>query len=320
MGGERFAPLPVARRDGPAVPATIRAAQATGRLTLRPDAVVRRVNVDERSGRAVGVAFVDRERREPAEAAAGVVILCASAFETLRIMLASRSRAHPAGLGNSSGLLGTGVMDHVVTGLGGPHPEGSHEPPEPYSSAGATGLFAPFEERGFGIQGGIGRGPSWYMLAHGEMQPRRENRVTLDPERTDEWGVPIARIACAHSEADTALAARQREAMAELAGAGGLTVRTPPSGRRLDALAFRLLRRRLLTPAGAFVPGTAIHEVGGAPIGTDPADSVLDTWGRCWDAENVFVGDGAAFPSNCWRNTTLTIVALAIRAAEAAAR
>ena len=41
------------------------------------------------------------------------------------------------------------------------------------------------------------------MLAHGEMQPRRENRVTLDPERTDEWGMPIARIACAHSEADT---------------------------------------------------------------------------------------------------------------------
>ena len=108
--------------------------------------------------------------------------------------------------------------------------------------------------------------------------------------------------------------------MAELAGAGGLTVRTPPSGRPLDALAFRLLRRRLLTPAGAFVPGAAIHEVGGAPIGTDPAGSVLDTWGRCWDAANVFVGDGAAFPAGCWRNTTLTIVALAIRAAESGRR
>ena len=52
------------------------------------------------------------------------------------------------------------------------------------------------------------------MLAHGEMQPRRENRVTLDPERTDEWGVPIARIDCSHSEADEALAAGQLEAMA----------------------------------------------------------------------------------------------------------
>ena len=107
--------------------------------------------------------------------------------------------------------------------------------------------------------------------------------------------------------------------MHELARAGGLTVRMPPSGRPLDALAFRLARRRLLTRSGAFVPGAAIHELGGAAMGTDPATSVVDTHGRCWDAPNVVVADGAAFPAGCWRNTTLTIVALAIRAAERAA-
>lgn len=315
LPARRLQPLQVARGEGDGTPATIRAAEGTGRLTLRPDSVVRSVTVDERTGRATGVSFVDRVTREPGKAGAGVVFLCASAFETLRILLASRSAAHPEGIGNSSGLLGKGVMDHVVTGLGGPHPGGGAEPVEPYSSAGATGLHFPVGERDFGIQGGVGRGPSWYMLAHGRMETRPENRVTLDRDRRDAWGVPVARVACAHSPADEAMAAEQRDAMRELADAAGLKVRTPPSGRPLDALAYRVARRKLVTLGGAFVPGSAIHEVGGAPMGTDPAGSVLDTWGRCWDADNVVVTDGASFPTGCWRNTTLTIIALTIRAA-----
>ncbi len=319
IGPDRFAPLPAAAREEPGAFGPVDAALATGRLTLRPDSVVRSVLVDEATGRATGVEYVDRLTRAPVEARAPLVFLCASTFETLRLMLASRSGAHPGGLGNSSGLLGHGVMDHVVTGIGGPHPGGAADPVEPYSSAGATGLHVPVPERAFGIQGGIARGPSWYMLAHGEMQARRENRVTLHPRRTDAWGVPIVQVECSLSEADDALAGHQLEVMRELAAAGGLTVRNPPSGSRLDALAFRLARRRLVTRSGAFVPGAAIHEVGGAPMGTDPATSVLDTWGRCWDAPNVLVADGAAFPVGCWRNTTLTIVALAMRAAEKSA-
>ena len=316
LPARRRGPLPMARGEGNPLPAMIRAAEATGRLTLRPDSVVRSVTVDEGTALATGVSFVDRVTREPETAAAARVFLCASAFETLRIMLASRSAAHPDGIGNSSGMLGRGVMDHVVTGVGGPHPGSRAEPAEPYSAAGATGLHFPVDERAFGIQGGIGRGPSWYMLAHGRMETRPGNRVTLDPDRRDAWGMPAARVACEHSPADEAMAAEQQEAMRELADAAGLKVRTPPSGRPLDALAFRMARRKLVTRSGAFVPGSAIHEVGGAPMGTDPARSVLDPWGRCWDAENVVVTDGASFPAGCWRNTTLTIIALTIRACE----
>ena len=108
--------------------------------------------------------------------------------------------------------------------------------------------------------------------------------------------------------------------MRELAAAGRPHgAHTRPRAACSTRVAFRLARRRLLTPSGAFVPGAAIHEVGGAPMGTDPATSVVDTWGRCWDAPNVVVADGAAFPAGCWSNTTLTIVALAMRAAEKAA-
>ena len=317
-GPERFAPLPLAARQRPGEFSPVEAASATGLLTLRPDTVVRSVLVDEATGMARGVHYVDRATREPGEALAPRVFLCASTFETLRLMLSSRSAAHPSGLGNSSGLLGRGVMDQVVTGIGGPQPGHPGPDDEPYSTAGATGFHVPVPERAFGIQGGIARGPSWYMLAHGEMETRAENRLTLHPRRTDAWGMPIVHLDCSLSAADEAMAAEQLEEMRGLAEAGGLTVRTPPSGRPLEALAFRLARRRLLTRSGAFVPGAAIHELGGAAMGTDPAASVVDTWGRCWDAPNVVVADGASFPAGCWRNTTLTIIALAVRAAERA--
>jgi choline dehydrogenase-like flavoprotein len=171
------------------------------------------------------------------------------------------------------------------------------------------------------VQGGIGRGtPTWYFLAHGEMSARPENRVTLDPRVTDAWGIPAARVECAHGAREHALAREQLQTMRELADAAGLEVRTPPSGSRLEAAAFRLWRSRLLDEHGAFIPGSAAHEIGGAPMGASPEESVLDPFNRCWDAKNVFVTDGAAFPSGCWQNVTLTIMALTVRACERIAR
>jgi choline dehydrogenase-like flavoprotein len=307
----------VVEHDPGAVPCTLRAAEATGRVTLLPDAVVRRVSVDPGTGRATGVSFVDRRSREAREARARAVVLCASTIETLRIMLGSTSGRHPEGLGSSSGRLGRFLMDHVMTGIGGPldGAERAAEPRDPYDRGAVTGFMLPL--RGYGIQGAVGRGaPAWYMLAHGEMLPRAENRVSLHPRRRDAAGVPLAHIRCAHSATEADLARDQLEAMRELAGAAGLRVRTPPSGRALDALAFRLARRRLLAPSGAFLPGSAAHELGGAGMGADPGTSVLDPWGRVWDAENVYVTDGASFPTGCWQNVTLTIMALTVRACD----
>ena len=299
-------------------PATIRAAERTGLVTLRPDAVVRRVALDPRTGKATGVSYVDRERRTAGEARGRVVVLCASAIETLRILLNS-------GFGNSSGLLGQGLMDHVLTGLGGPVLEAASVPDEaadPYDFGLVTGFQAPpSADTNWAFQGAIGRGaPVWYFLAHGEMLARPENRVTLSSRKTDAWGMPAAQISCAPGPEEVALAAEQLRTMHELAATAGLEVRTPPSGRRLDALAFRLWKRRLLSPHGAFLPGSAAHEIGGAPLGGDPRTSVLNSFGQCWDAENVFVADGAAFPAGCWQNVTLTIMALAARASDYIAR
>jgi choline dehydrogenase-like flavoprotein len=304
----RVVPTRIAAHDPGRVPRTIRAADATGRLTLRSGAVARRLSLDARAGRATGVEIVDRRGRAQEECAC-VVVLCASTIETLRILLNS-------GVGNSSGRLGSFLVDHVMTGIGGPLSDGADrvETADPYDLGTVTGFTVP---RGsHGVQGGIGRGsPSWYMFGYAPMAGRAENRVTLDAGRTDRWGVPLAHIECAHGPEDSALAAEQLELMAELAAAAGLPVRTPPSGRALDRLAFRFARRGLASPSGAFLPGSAAHEVGGAGMGDDPAVAVTDPYGRLWDADNVIVADGAAFPSGGWENVTLTIMALALRAA-----
>jgi choline dehydrogenase-like flavoprotein len=288
-------------------PRTIDAAARTGKLTLRPNSVVRTIATDS-SGRATGVQYVDRVTREETHAPGRVVVLCASTVETLRIMLGS-------GIGSSSGRLGLGVMDHVLTGLGGPLPTGAgFQPADPADLGALTGFQMEMSPR-WGLQGGIGRGtPTWYFIGHGEMSARPENRVTLDPRVTDAWGIPAARIDCAHGPDESALAREQLAAMREVASAAGLTIRTPPSGTKLETVAFRFWRSRLIDDHGAFIPGSAAHEVGGAPMGSRPDESVLDPFNRCWDTENVFVTDGAAFPSGCWQNVTLTIMALTVRA------
>ena len=319
---------PAARHDPQPVPRTIRSAEDTGCLELRADAVVRSVTTDPATGRATGVSFIDRATRQPEQVGGNLVVLCASTIETLRILLNSNAAPHRAGLGNSSGLLGRGLMDHVLTGVGGPLPEaGSREvTADPYDLGAETGFLVPrFRNlgerhpgflRGYGVQGGIGRGPHWYMYAAGEMLARAENRVTLDPHRTDAWGIPVPHVACTPSPNEAAMAADQLGVMSEMATAAGLEVRTPPSGRLLDSIAFRLWRSRLLAPDGRFLPGSAVQEIGGAPMGKDPRDSVLNEFGRCWDADNVFVTDGASFPSGCWQNITLTIMALTVRACD----
>lgn len=320
----------VADPDPGNLSATLRAARRTGRMTLRSDAIVRNIVIDPSSGRAVAVAFVDRLSRVEQVVRAKSVVLCAGTIESVRILINSACSRHPGGLGNSSGRLGTGLTDHLLVGIGGPGPDAvmaSDASQEGRGDSGvATGFYIPrFRNvdrphgaflRGYAIQGGIGRGPSWYLMAHGEMLSRERNCVGIDPGRWDAWGIPVARIECAWSDNELAMIEDASHALSQMADAAGLAIRTPPSGTWLDSLAFRTWRRKLVSPTGAFLPGSAIHELGGAAMGADPATSVVDPWGRCWDASNVVVTDGACFASGCSQNVTLTIMALTVRACD----
>ncbi|OMC42129.1 glucose-methanol-choline oxidoreductase [Mycobacterium sp. IS-1264] len=310
--------------DNNRVPLPVRLAMATGRLEVRTDTVVSRVLIDERSGRATGVEYVERLTGIAREVRGHVVVLCASAIESVRILLNSESARHPAGVGGSSGHLGRYLCDHVsYTQVGTVSDEdverGLNE--DGFDFAG-TGLYIPsFLDKesknfsgGYGIQMAIGRGaPVWIMSAFGEMQPRYENHVSLDPTVKDAWGIPVARIECTHSQDDLEMVAHMKRKLPEIAAAGGLRV-----GKTIEVgrwnIPVRRLRSLVLADCGALWPGGAIHETGGARMGDKPDDSVLNSYCQCWDADNVFVTDGACFVSPGFQNPTLTMMALTVRA------
>jgi choline dehydrogenase-like flavoprotein len=332
------------------VPRGIAAARETGRLTTRTDAVVRRITIDERTGRADGAIFVDRRTRTEHRVKAEVVVLCASTIESIRLMLNSACSAHPDGLGNSAGLLGRYFMDQTISmSFGGvPERRGTWDqddsaPHDPFYGA-AGGIFIPrFQNldggadprflRGFAFQGAGGRFPvpedhptSFGLGGIGEMLPNFHNRVTLNRNRTDAWGIPAPHIRCVIGDNERALLDAQTGVLREMGEAAGLrlnfvasmlgvaTKKVFPDADPFTRLAFRYGYRVSLSMGGA------IHECGGARMGSDPAKSVLNEHNQCWDVPNLFVTDGSCFASNGTVGPTLTIMALTARACDHIAR
>lgn len=296
--------------------ALIAAARATGRLTLMPDSVASRITVDAGDGRASGVAFVKRLTGREEEMRAPVVILCASTIESTRLLLNSTTAEHPDGLGNSSGVLGHYLMDHTYgVGIDGVAPW-RWRPRGGRSSYGC--LLPAFRNvteggvdftRTYGVELQVeapagGRlasmrarrsGTAW-MRAFGEVLPDFDNRVAIDPDRKDAWGIPAVRIRCRYGDNERRMAADQHARLEEMAAAAGWEVEKSEGE---------------LGP-----PGLSVHEVGTARMGSDPATSVLDRHNRCWDVPNLFVTDGACFTSSGSQNPTLTMMAITVRACD----
>lgn len=312
--------------DNVKVPLPIRLAVATGRLDVRTDAIVSRLLIDARSGKARGVEYVDRLTKNTHAVYGKVVVLCASAIESVRILLNSECAQHPSGVGGSSGNLGRYLCDHVAYAHTGNVSDGDVEPApnEDAFDFAATGLYIPsFCEKesknfpgSYGIQVGIGRGqPTWSMFALGEMQPRYSNHVSLDPRVKDAWGIPVPRIECSYSLEEINMVAHMKRKVREIAAAGGLQVDDNLDLGR-GSFVFRILRSRVFADYGAYWPGGAIHETGGARMGDRPENSVLNSYCQCWDADNVFVTDGACFTSSGFQNHTLTMMAVTARACQ----
>jgi choline dehydrogenase-like flavoprotein len=280
-------------------------AAATGRLLVRPGAIAREIEVDE-SGRVRGVVWVDQESGTEMRARAPLVFLCASALESTRLLLLSRSPRSPNGLGAASDAVGRYLMDHVMIKAEG---VGPRMPPGPVPVEGrclylprfdARELSAPASGRGFGVQlyqfPAPGGRSYFTTVAFAEMLPRAENKTTLDATKRDAWGIPVLRIDCRYSGAELTLAGEQTAALRALAEVAGATLtgidKIPPP------------------------PGSANHECGTARMGSKPENSVLDPYNQCWDARGLYVTDGACFPSQGSQNPTLTILALTARACD----
>jgi len=331
--GLRLIPNRVVRYDPSRIPIPLQLGLKTARLTIRPDSVVSGLTIDERTGNARGVGYVDRVTRSYAEAEAPVVVLCASTLESVRILLNSAGTKHPRGVGGSSGLLGHYVCDHVSFGMGGPLAEdylaaqAGYESParDPYdfgvysmylpSFCGTWGASPDFTG-GYGLQVGCMRS-YWWSLAFGEMLPRFENRVVLSTKR-DAWGIPAADIDVRHGENEARMARHISNSMDAICQEVRLS---PQLGGHKAPRAYQrwiisLLKKRLFAPSGLFWPGASIHETGGARMGKDPRTSVVNEHCQVWDAPNVFVTDGACFVSSGYQNHTLTIMAITARACD----
>ena len=307
---------------------TVKDALKTGNCTLITDAIVSHVDMDVSANKARGVTFVNRTTKETKHVRGKTVVLCAQALESTRILLNSSTQEYPKGLGNSSGLLGHYLMDHVVGGSASATFEDMQASPSANPPHRPNGIYlvrfrnTPAEEkhphfiRGYGFQGGsmpdfnmdaagigadykkaVKRGVYGVSLgAFGESLANLDNFCEIDPNLKDAWGIPALRISMAHGKNEAALmrdAAITGAEMLEAAGAKDIRLTT-----------------------GTEMPGMAIHEVGTARMGNDPKKSVLDPFCRSHDVSNLLVTDGSGFVSSACQNPTLTMMAITVRACD----
>jgi choline dehydrogenase-like flavoprotein len=316
---------------------TLPAAQATGRLTLRPHSVVRRLIYDMKRDKVSGVHVIDGLTMKEVEFQARVVFLCASTLESTRILLNSANSRFPYGLANSSGVLGHYLMDHIYgSGASGVYPglkESSDIGRRP------NGIYIPrFQNvkskqakflRGYGYQGASHRagfqggfqlpnlgtplpagfgvqfkesmkeaGP-WHMSlsGFGECLPYYDNRVEINKSVVDKWGVPVLHITATWFENELAMYDQIRADAAEMLEACGAE------------------NVKIFGPPFPSPPGKGIHEMGTARMGNDPKTSVLNKWNQAHDVKNLFVTDGSFMVSASCVNPSITYMAFTARAA-----
>jgi choline dehydrogenase-like flavoprotein len=309
------------------VVATLPPARRTGNLEVRTDCVVAQVRMNNEN-RAQGVTYIERFTNKPVDVDAKYVVLAASTLENTRLMLLS----HKDGLANSSGLLGHYMIDQVsgggVVGIL-PILKGGPARLDDGKAAGITiANFQNFDQkstrkdfiRGYVMNATGGQseyptiaaaipgfGSDWkkevksryaaqarVWIAGGEMLARKENRVELDPEVKDKWGIPVLKIHFTHHENDRKLIADFQQKAEELfRKAGGEKLAGPTrSTQRL---------------------GGSIHEVGTARMSVSPKEGVLNSWCQTHDIPNLYVFGGNAFPSTGDKHPTLTFMALTAR-------
>ena len=319
---------------------TLARALATGRVVVRPDSVVSHVELAPGGERAEAVVMVDGASQQRLRVAAPLVVLCASTLESVRILLHSQQQGREL---DGSGCLGRHLMDHVSTarffslpGVPAASPselsgagscfipntvnlgEGSIEPEGPVDFARGYGIWTALQR--FDPPKLLQRHPreaAGFLIAHGEVLPDAENRITLDGSRCDAWGLPVPSIAMRWRSNEQKMVAHMHRRMEAVAGAAGATIR-PIEELFVLPLLEPWVKSSHAVSAGAPPPGYYIHELGGARMAASAEEGVVDQLNRCWRAPNLLVVDGACWPSAGWQSPTLTEMAITWRACAAA--
>ncbi len=316
------------------VSSTLPVAERTGNMTLRPDSIVHEIIYDPDTKKATGVKVIDRVTKETYEFKAKVIFLCASAVASTSILMQSKSDRFENGLGNDSGELGHNIMDHhfLVGASGkmdgfddkyykGRKPNGIYVPR--FRNIGGNSTMKDFV-RGYGYQGGAGRGNyedlvaeasfgkdykdavltpgGWNMnmLAFGEILPYHDNKMIMDYDKLDQWGLPTVTFDAEIKENELNMRKDMQDQavqMLEKAGARDIQPYDRP-----------------------YALGLGIHEMGTARMGRDPKTSVVNGNNQVHACKNVYVTDGAFMTSSACVNPSLTYMAFTARAANHAAQ
>ena len=313
---------------------TLPAAEKTGNMTLRPNSIVHEVIYDSNNKKASGVRVIDTVTKKTYEFNAKVIFLCASAVASTSILMQSKSDAFPNGLGNSSDQLGRNIMDHHLDVGASAKTEDFKS--QYYFGRRNNGIYIPrFRNiggstnrkdflRGYGYQGGGSRNawtdkvtelsygtefkkeilkPGMWSIGlggFGEVLPYEDNRMTLDYEKLDNWGLPTVTFNATIKENELNMRKdMKQQAMEMLENAGFKDVEGHDD---------------------AYAIGLGIHEMGTARMGHDARSSVLNKYNQVHEVPNVFVTDGSAMTSAGNVNPSLTYMALTARAADHAVK
>ena len=313
---------------------TLPAAEATGNMTLRVNSVVSEVLYDADTKKATGVRLIDAETKEVIEYQAKVIFLCASTVASTSILLQSTSDRFPNGMGNDSGELGHNLMDHHFRVGATATVEGYED--KYYTGRRPNGIYIPrFRNlggvtnrkdfiRGYGYQGGASRGDWTEMISEmgygeklkeaimkpggwrvgingfGETLPYHDNKMHLDYNNQDEWGLPTVTFNAEIRDNEKTM----RKDMSEQAAA------------MLDAAGFKNVTEYDI----GYSMGLGIHEMGTARMGRDPKTSVLNKYNNLHAVANVYVTDGSGMTSAGNQNPSLTYMALTARAVDHAVK
>ncbi len=301
-------------------------AMATGKLTLKMNALARQILIND-DGLASGVSLVDRTTGKTEEVNAKIVVLGCATIESARLLLNSKSRKFPNGLANNNDIVGRYLGGHVAAGCNAYLKELIHQ--DTWQGDGMTDhAYIPrFNHQrgkkdyvgGFGMQlnyssyrtphhakdiAGFGAGYKqrvhdlqsayFFIGAFGKVQQQANNRVVVHPTKTDKWGIPIPVIQFQWSDNDRKLFADMRTSVEEILATIGV---------------------ELALMNGFNLGGFASHEVGTVRMGRNPKTSVLNAYNQAHEVKNLFVVDGSSFTTMPEKNPTLTIAALSVRAA-----
>ncbi|RTE54032.1 GMC family oxidoreductase [Arenibacter aquaticus] len=313
---------------------TLPAAERTGNLTLRVDSIVTEVIYDPDTKKATGVKVIDRLTKEELVFKAKVIFLCASAIASASILLQSKSDRFPNGLGNDSDQVGRNIMDHHLGAGASGKFDGFED--KYYKGRRPGGIYIPrFKNldnrskskdylRGFGYQGGASRknwqdavaelsmgkdlkeailkpgGWTMGVGGFGEILPYGDNRMTLDYDKLDGWGLPTVNFNADIRDNEL----KMREDIVENAA------------EMLKKAGFR----DITTRNSKYTIGHGIHEMGTARMGRSPKTSVLNGHNQVHAVPNVYITDGAFMASSSCVNPSLTYMAFSARAANHAAQ